>query len=539
MKRTFCLFLIALMLLCLLPFGALAEEGTGSESTGEPTVAPTSEGSSAPSTEPTAEAPTPGTTEQPTPKETPTPEKPVENPTAEPSADPSVDPTIPGASEGPTPLPGQPLEIDTGYIYNGMDTSYAMGYMPKIAGGQAVIVLPLLGETQGDVIRVIPEISTDGPFVYGNYQFDVYKTTETALNAVGFSMERQVFLVSLALNLSPSRYNGTYPVTFDVQYTDVNGESQSQSFTLQVAITDGASKSTSSGGGGGGQQSVRKPVLQLVSSAVTPDSVDGAGEVLLTVTLQNVGNRDATNLHVTAQSQDSDVLMTSDLNGVFLTGLAMQGTVEGSFTFAVNERTLSGSHYLTVQATYEDKYGGSYTDAWQFRVNVTQPVKLGFDQMKLPESITSGESFTEMLYVYNPSQAPAYQVQATLTVDGLVCASAYLGTIEAQGSAGKEMSIFATTLSGSQRYGESYGMLEISYQDEQGEWFVLTQDLDITIEEPKPITDEEKEKQEAEQKEQQTLSQWWVSLLIAIAAILVLLSLIIISKFTRMLKMRG
>lgn len=538
MKRTFCLFLIALMLLCLLPLGALAEEGTGSESTGEPTVAPTSEGSSAPSTEPTAEAPTPGTTEQPTPKETPTPEKPVENPTAEPSADPSVDPTIPGASEGPTPLPGQPLEIDTGYIYNGMDTSYAMGYMPKIAGGQAVIVLPLLGETQGDVIRVIPEISTDGPFVYGNYQFDVYKTTETALNAVGFSTVRQVFLVSLALNLSPSRYNGTYPVTFDVQYTDVNGESQSQSFTLQVTITDGAKKSTSSGGGGG-QSTVKKPVLQLISGTVTPESVDGAGEVLLTVTLQNVGNRDATNLHVTAQSQDSDVLMTSDLNGVFLTGLAMQGTVEGSFTFAVNERTLSGSHYLTVQATYEDKYGGSYTDAWQFRVNVTQPVKLGFDQMKLPESITSGESFTEMLYVYNPSQAPAYQVQATLTVDGLVCASAYLGTIEAQGSAGKEMSIFATTLSGSQRYGESYGMLEISYQDEQGEWFVLTQDLDITIEEPKPITDEEKEKQEAEQKEQQTLSQWWVSLLIAIAAILVLLSLIIISKFTRMLKMRG
>lgn len=539
MKRTFCLFLIALMLLCLLPFGVLAEEGTGSESTGEPTVAPTAEGSSAPSTEPTAEAPTPGTTEQPTPKETPTPEKPAESPTAEPSADPSATPTTPGASEEPTPLPGQPLEIDTGYIYNGMDTSYAMGYMPKITGGQAVIVLPLLGETLGNVIRVIPEISTDGPFVYGNYQFDVYKTTETALNAVGFSTERQVFLVSLALNLSPSRYNGTYPVTFDVQYTDVNGESQSQSFTLQVAITDGASKSTSSGGGGGGQQSVRKPVLQLVSSAVTPDSVDGAGEVLLTVTLQNVGNRDATNLHVTAQSQDSDVLMTSDLNGVFLTGLAMQGTVEGSFTFAVNERTLSGSHYLTVQATYEDKYGGSYTDAWQFRVNVTQPVKLGFDQMKLPESITSGESFTQMLYVYNPSQAPAYQVQATLTVDGLVCASAYLGTIEAQGSAGKEMSIFATTLSGSQRYGESYGMLEISYQDEQGEWFVLTQDLDITIEEPKPITDEEKEKQEAEQKEQQTLSQWWVSLLIAIAAILVLLSLIIISKFTRMLKMRG
>lgn len=259
--------------------------------------------------------------------------------------------------------------------------------------------------------------------------------------------------------------------------------------------------------------------------------------MLLTLTLQNVGNRDASNLHLTAQSQDSGVELTSDLNGVFLKDLAMEETVEGSFTFAVNPRTMAGVHYMTVQAVYEDKYGGSYNDVWQFRVEVKQHVSLGMDEIKLPETIVSGESFTELLYVYNYSQAPAYEVRATLSVDGLVCASAYLGTIEAQGSAEKEMSIFATTLSGAQRYGESYGMLELVYQDESGEVFLLTQNLDITIEEPKPITDEEKEKQEQEQKEQQTLSQWWVSLLIAIAAILVLVALIVIAKFSRMLKM--
>lgn len=552
MKRTFCLTLIALMLLCLLPLGVLAEEvSTSEEPTSEPTAQATVEATVEPTAQPTVEAtaepteaPTPEVTSKPTEAPTPEPtEKPTPEPTGEPTNKPTAEATVEPTAEPseepeePTPFPTKPLEIDTGYVYEGMDTSYANGYLPKITGGQAVILLPLLGDVQGDVIRVIPEISTDGPFVYGNYQFDIYKTTETAKDAKGNPAQRQVFLVKLALNLSPSRYNGIYPVTFNVQYTDLNGESQSQSYTLQVTISDGANKS--SGGGGGGQQAVRKPVMELTASAVTPDQIEGEGEILLTVTLQNVGNRDAANLHLTAQSQDSDVLMTSDLNGVFLTGVPMQGTVEGSFTFAVNERTLSGSHYLTVQATYEDKYGGNYTDAWQFRVNVKQAAELNFDRLKLPESVTSGESFTELLYVYNPSQAPAYKVQATLTVDGLVCASAYLGTIEAQGSAQKEMSIFATTLSGSQRYGESYGMLEISYEDEDGEWFVLTQDLDITIEEPKPITDEEKEKQEQEQKEQQTLSQWWVSLLIAIAAILVLLSLIIISKFTRMLKMRG
>lgn len=565
MKRTLCLLLTAVTLLCLLPLGVLAEEVTSEptlEPTSEPTAQATTETTIEPATEPSTEAtaePTIEPTTEPTPEVTPKPtdvptqvltevptqkatEKPVEptaKPTAEPTADPTGEPTAEPTAEPeePTPIPTKPLEIDTGYVYEGMDMSYANGYLPKITGGQAIIILPLLGEAQGDVIRVIPEISTDGPFVYGNYQFDIYKTTETAKDAKGKEAQRQVFLVKLALNLSPSRYNGTYPVSFQVQYTDVNGDAQSQSYTLQVTITDGANKSN--GGGGGGQQTVRKPVMQLTASAVTPEEVEGEGEILLTVTLQNVGNRDATNLRLTAQSQDSDVLMTSDLNGVFLTGLLMKEEVEGTFTFAVNPRTMAGVHYLTVQATYEDKYGGNYTDAWQFRVNVKQPAELNFDRLKLPESVTSGESFTELLYVYNPSQAPAYKVQATLSVDGLVCASAYLGTIEAQGSAQKEMSIFATTLSGGQRYGESYGMLEISYQDEDGEFFVLTQDLDITIEEPKPITDEEKEKQEQEQKEQQTLSQWWVSLLIAIAAILVLLALIIISKFTRMLKMRG
>ena len=41
-----------------------------------------------------------------------------------------------------------------------------------------------------------------------------------------------------------------------------------------------------------------------------------------------------------------------------------------------------------------------------------------------------------------------------------------------------------------------------------------------------------------EQKEQQTLSQWWVSLLVAIAFILIVLSVIVIARFSRMLKMK-
>ena len=52
------------------------------------------------------------------------------------------------------------------------------------------------------------------------------------------------------------------------------------------------------------------------------------------------------------------------------------------------------------------------------------------------------------------------------------------------------------------------------------------------------ITDEQKAAEEAKKQEQQTLSQWWVSLLIGIAIIAIIVSVIIVTKFTRAMKMK-
>ena len=49
-------------------------------------------------------------------------------------------------------------------------------------------------------------------------------------------------------------------------------------------------------------------------------------------------------------------------------------------------------------------------------------------------------------------------------------------------------------VSGSQKYGESYGSIEISYEDVNGEKHFESQSVKMTIAEPKKITDEEKVK---------------------------------------------
>ena len=38
--------------------------------------------------------------------------------------------------------------------------------------------------------------------------------------------------------------------------------------------------------------------------------------------------------------------------------------------------------------------------------------------------------------------------------------------------------------------------------------------------------------------EQQTLSQWWISLLVAIAIIVILVAIIVIARFSRLLRMK-
>jgi hypothetical protein len=306
---------------------------------------------------------------------------------------------------------------------------------------------------------------------------------------------------------------------------------------MQIPIKNGRNPSTGDGGYSG-PTAVKKPVLLIESGKISPNETAGNSNVSLTVSVDNVGQIDACNVRITAYAQDSDLTLSSDLNGVFVETLAVNDMTEATFDFRVTRHALEGDHTVQVQISYEDKYGNNYSESGMYRVHVAQPVELAYDPVKLPESLTSGDTFTQIIYVYNPSCATAYNVRAVLNVDGLICSSAYLGNIPPQGSADKELSVFVTTLSGTNKYGDTWGSFELHYESEEGDELMLYQDLKSAISEPVKITDEEKLKQEQEQKEQQTLSQWWISLLVAIAVIVILIAVILIARFARLLRMK-
>ena len=588
-----------------------------------------------------------------------TPNDPADTETTDDPTDPGTtdEPTDPGTTDDPadpgttgnepanTPIIGEALSIDTVNVYNGMEKSYGKGYLPTVANNTAVIVLPLVGNTRGQIIRVTPELSSGGPYLYGNYQFDVQKGAAVAADG----STHELFLVRLDLPLNATRYNGTYPIPFRIEYVSEDGSQTQQTFTVQLTIADGK---TQSSGGSGGQSAVRKPVLLVETCTIAPTEVSGGDTASFRLTVKNVGNREAKNIRISVAPESDALTLQSDLNAQFLALLAVNGTFDADFTLSVAPGATEGDVVAQTYITYEDAYGGVYSEEGKYRVRITQPkveivscvynevvsggedftatltiqntgtrdaknvvvrytsadeairkkgiqdsvtigelkngesttvtfdlralpsasegrhavdflctyadtastgtysdsthyeltvyqkAAIGYDAIKLPETLTSGETFVLPICVYNTGFSPLYNVRGVLRVDGLICSSAYLGNINPQDSAVKDLSIFVTTLSGSSKYGDTWGSFELTCEDENGEQQMLFQDLRCSILEPQQQTDEEKRKQEQAQKEQQTLSQWWISLLVAIAIIIILIAVIVIARFARLLRMK-
>jgi hypothetical protein len=436
------------------------------------------------------------------------------------------------------------LGIDDANLYDGMTRTYSQGYSPTVANGVATIVLPLVttGSISGSTIVATPNLGTVGsaPFVFGNYQKTVPLSTQPVNNGTGSAT---CYYVRFDLTLTSDRKNGSHPVVIEIEGTDLSGNAIEQNFTTYVTITDGKvdatptddSGSSSSGGSG---VSASKPVLIVTACSVAPDTLESGDTMHVDLTVKNVGRRTAHNIRVNVTSDDPNIALVDEFSAPYLRGLASNKEAEFSFAMQVMPMALGGMHTMTIAIAYESTNNVAFTETAAFRVTVNQPILFSHDKVELPKNITSGESFSLPVNAYNTGLTSIYNVKCTLEVPGLIAASAYLGNLEPQKSSDKTMSVFATTIDSNTKYGTTYGACVFTYEDAKGEQYQESVEVKIEILEPVKETDEEKEKAEEEAKEQKALSQWWISLLFGLAIIAVLTSIIIIARFSRMMKMR-
>ncbi len=320
----------------------------------------------------------------------------------------------------PKPIPVT-LSIDNKNLYDGMTKTYSQGYSPVVSGGTATIVLPLIasGDIAGSTIIATPNLGAiaGSPFVFGNYQ----KTVALGPQIInGGPDTANCYYVRFDLALVPERENGVYPVIIVIEGRDAAGYDILQEFTTYVTITDGAGdpvpvepQQPASSSNGSSGPTASKPVLVTTECMVSPNSISRGDTFDVKMLIKNVGKRTAHNVRVTIVSDDDNIILISDYSAQYLRSLPSGKEKEFAFEMQVLPMALGGIHSMSVTILYERTDNVAYAEAAAFRVNVSQPVKFSFDEIKLPEKVTSGESFTLPVCAYNTGLTNIYRLSAS------------------------------------------------------------------------------------------------------------------------------
>ena len=493
MRKKRVILLFATLLILIIPLAAFAEDP-------DPAV------SEQPETTP---APTPAQTPAPTPAAT-QPSSPTANPTAKPTS--VVDQLI----------------IDSRNLYDGMDKTYADGYVPRVVNGRVYIILPLLGQTYDGKVTVTADLGTtvDSPFVFGNY----------SQTATGWGK----YVFTLEIPLVSERIKGSYPVTLKADYLDVLGQQKQQSFTVHVTITDGKNPPDPNDVP---KQTVEKPELFISACTVNPDTVGGEEEFSVDATIDNIGAIRARSVRLSYGSEAAGIVPVETNSAMHLPNIASGKSETVSFNLRTTKDVLAGEQPFYIMLDYVDLYGGVYTNTRTFLVHVTQPAEMSYDSVSLPREVTAGETISLPANVFNIGKSTLRNVTVNLSGAGLYpTSSVFLGDIQPGQAGYGEMKVFVGMLSMTEGYTESYGrtsaVYTISYTDDAGEAHTVEQQLSTEIKQPVIAGEKTEAERKAEEEQKRAMSQWWVSALVAFAIISIVVALIVVGKFTRMMKMK-
>ena len=426
----------------------------------------------------------------------------------------------------PPPVAGQ-LTIDSHTLYPGMALTYAQGYVPTVLDGRVYIVLPLLGQTYDNRVTVTADLVElqNSPFVYGNY----------SQTAAGYGK----YVFGLEIPLLMERYNGTYPVELRADYLDVTGKQASQTFTVYVT-TDGK---TPPDPNEAPRQEVEKPELFISACKVEPETVGGEEEFSVAVTIDNIGAIRARSVRLTYGSEAAGIVPAETNNALHLENIASEDSAEVTFRMKTTKDVLAGQQPFYITLDYADLYGGVYTNTRTFLIQVTQPAVMGYDPVSLPKEIAAGETVSLPANVFNLGKSTLRNVTVTLTGAGLFpTSSVFLGDIPPGEAGYGEMKVFIGMLSMTEGYTESYGpttgVYTVSYQDDQG--VNHAEETQVSTEIKQPVIEGEKTEAEkqAEAEAKRAAGQWWISVLVAFAAIAIIVAVIVVNKFARMMRMK-
>ena len=294
-----------------------------------------------------------------------------------------------------------------------------------------------------------------------------------------------------------------------------------------------------SGGGGNYVPSADAPELYISECAVTPGTVGGDEAFTVRVTVKNIGNKRAKACKLLYGSDAADILPVDTNNAILFGEIKSGGEVSAEFQLRTDRNALAGLRTFFITLSFSARTGGNFEIKREFRIQVAQRCEIGFDAAAMPPKVTAGETVTLPANVFNTGKSTVHNVTVALTGAGLFASSSvFLGDL-APGEAGYgELKVFIGMLSMTEGFTESYGrttgLYTVSYQDDAGETYTAEQDVKTEILQPEipPTPTPLPETTEP-------VSEWWITALAGLAAIMIIVTVIIISRLSRLMQLKG
>jgi hypothetical protein len=427
-----------------------------------------------------------------------------------------------GKSPDPVEKPpvGQ-LNIDGSTLYDGMDKTYAQGYVPKVTDGKVTIVLPLIGSTYSGDVSLTADLgpAAGSPFTFGNYG--------KSLHGDG------CYVFTLEIPLSDTRINGIYPVALNVEYLDSAGSKATQAFPVYVTIADGQEPADPNA-----KPIAEVPQLFVSKCVVTPDTISGDMEFSVDLTVSNIGNISARGARLSYGSEAAGIMPAQTNNNLLLGTITSGAGKSVKIKFKTTADVLAGAQSFSIILDYGDIYGSTYNSVLKYLIKVTQPAEISYDPVSIPQSVVSGGTVPVPVNIFNTGKSTLRNVTVSISGAGLFpVSSAFLGDIK-PGEAGNGtinllVGMLSMTPGYTDDYGSTNGKCTIIYTDDKSKQHKIENKFSTEI--IKPADDGESDK---DNPAEEPAFQWWITILVAFAIISVVVSITVVSKVMRASQMQ-
>ena len=421
------------------------------------------------------------------------------------------------------------LHIDNQNVYEGMTKPYQKGYQPVCENGKVNLVLPLVsdGKLKNNRLTAAVDLGAteNSPFIFKTYEKDFTCKPETVN---GTQETKEVFLVAFSLELNKKRTNGVYPIIVNVSATDESGQEVQKTFTNYVTIKDGSGTTDAgaggdmgggaSGGGTGSETPTSNPIVLISKCVIEPDTVKAGDDFTATVTFENTNKKKSVqNMVATVNVPSADFELRNGTNTFFIGKIGKGKSVELALQFHASKSIADGNYAIEIAMSYDDAKATTCTSTGNIVVTVEQPLDVELTMPVIEKEMTAGDTVPFSFQVMNLSRSTVYNVRCDVNCNGLTqTKTAFVGNMES-GTAGEGVTnIFVSMMDGENAYGDTKGVVTLTYEDSFGNAYTKEYDFETSIVKMPDNTEA------IQSQEPKSASQWWISVAVVAGFLLLM-----------------